>query len=61
MATRTRTQPQQRIPERDQDEARFQAWLNDFDARHAEVAARLDALLRTLGVDPARTPERETV
>ena len=41
MATRTRTPPKQRIPARDQDEANFQAWLSDFDARHAELAARL--------------------
>jgi hypothetical protein len=42
------------------DEARFEAWLTDFDARHDDLAARLDAVLHSLGVDPARIPQRET-
>ena len=41
------------------DEARFEAWLTDFDARHAALTMRLDALLRSLGVDPARSSERQ--
>jgi hypothetical protein len=36
------------------DQAKFDAWLRDFDARHARVAARLDEVLRSLGVDPVR-------
>ena len=42
------------------EEARFEAWLDDFDARQADLAARLDALLHSLGIDPARASERET-
>ena len=37
--------------------ARFEAWLRDFDARQADLTARLDAILYSLGVDPARVPE----
>ena len=39
--------------------ARFEAWLRDFDARHANLTIRLDALLRSLGVDPAGASERQ--
>ena len=42
------------------EEARFEAWLKDFDARHAALTARLDALLHSLGVDPGRISQRET-
>jgi hypothetical protein len=41
------------------EEARFAAWLADFDARHAEVAARLDAVLYSLGVEPLRSVKRD--
>jgi hypothetical protein len=37
---------------------RFEAWLTDFDAREADLRARLDSLLQTLGVKPVA--ERET-
>lgn len=56
MATRT-TAPRERAPKRDEDEARFEAWLKDFDTRQADLTARLDAILHSLGVDPAKVPE----
>ena len=56
MATR-RTAPRERAPKRDEDEARFEAWLKDFDTRQADLTARLDAILHSLGVDPAKVPE----
>jgi hypothetical protein len=34
------------------DNARFEAWLKDFDARQAQLSARLDAVLYSLGVTP---------
>ncbi|MGE0225357.1 MAG: hypothetical protein AB7S57_18955 [Acetobacteraceae bacterium] len=39
------------------EEARFEAWLRDFDARHVELTMRLDAVLRSLGDDPAKALE----
>jgi hypothetical protein len=60
MATR-RTAPRERAPKRD-DDARFQAWLKDFDTRMADLTARQEALLRNLGVEPQRTePAHESV
>jgi hypothetical protein len=62
MATKQATIPTARAPrqgKKDNDEARFEAWLRDFDARHADLTIRLDALLHSLGVDPARAPERQ--
>ena len=56
MATR-RTATKERAPKRDEDEARFEAWLKDFDTRQADLTARLDAILHSLGVDPAKVPE----
>ena len=56
MATR-RTAPRERAPKRDEDEARFEAWLKDFDTRQADLTARLDAILHSLGVDPAKVHE----
>jgi hypothetical protein len=35
------------------EDARFEAWLASFDARQADLEARLDDLLRSVGVDPA--------
>jgi hypothetical protein len=43
------------------EEARFEQWLRDFDARQADLSARLDAVLHSLGVDPARATELQTV
>jgi hypothetical protein len=40
-----------------EDEARFEAWLQDFDACQADLTARLDAVLQSLGVDPAKVSE----
>ena len=34
------------------DYDRFQAWLEDFDARMAALTERQNALLRSLGVEP---------
>jgi hypothetical protein len=31
------------------EQARFETWLEDFDARHAVLKMELDALLRSLG------------
>jgi hypothetical protein len=61
MATKqaTRTTVRARQGKKDDDEARFEAWLRDFDVRHADLTTRLDALLRSLGVDPARASERQ--
>jgi hypothetical protein len=42
------------------DSARFEAWLKDFDARQAQLSAKLDAVLHSLGVDPARAMESKT-
>jgi hypothetical protein len=36
---------------------RFEAWLIAFDAKEADLRARLDSLLHTLGVEPVA--ERE--
>lgn len=41
------------------EEAKFAAWLKDFDARHAEMAARLDALLHSFGIDPVRNVKHD--
>jgi hypothetical protein len=60
MAQRTRALTADKAPELD-EAARFEAWLKDFDARHADLTVRLDAVLRSLGVDPARVSQRETV
>lgn len=60
MAQRTRTFAKDRAPEPN-EAARFEAWLRDFDARHADLTVRLDAVLRSLGVDPARVSQPETV
>jgi hypothetical protein len=56
MATR-RTTPRERAPEREEDEACFEAWLRDFDVRQADLTARLDGILHSLGVDPAKVSE----
>lgn len=60
MAQRTRAFVADRASEPD-EAARFEAWLRDFDARHADLTVRLDAVLRSLGVDPLRVSQRETV
>jgi len=49
--------PKERAAKRSEDEARFEAWLRDFDTRQADLTARLDAILHSLGVDPAKMPE----
>jgi hypothetical protein len=62
MATKQATISTARVPrqgKKDNDEARFEAWLRDFDASHADLTMRLDALLRSLGVDPTRASERQ--
>jgi hypothetical protein len=61
MALKASVVSKQRTPRAEDDEAaRFEAWLSDFDARQAGLTAKLDALLYSLGVDPARLPERKT-
>jgi hypothetical protein len=40
----------------DDDDARFEAWLSDFDARMADLTARQDTLLRKLGLEPVTRP-----
>jgi hypothetical protein len=45
--------------EREDEDARFAAWLEDFDTRHRELVARLDALLYSLGVDPMKHVKRD--
>lgn len=60
MTTKTRATTKDRKP--NDDEARFDAWLRDFDARMADLTLRQDALLRKLGIEPAQHPaERENV
>lgn len=59
MAQRTRAVTTDRAPQLD-EAARFEAWLRDFDARHADLTVRLDAVLRSLGVDPVMVSQRET-
>jgi hypothetical protein len=56
MATKRTTTPGRapRQTKKPSDEARFEAWLQDFDARQADLTARLDAILHSLGVDPAK-------
>jgi hypothetical protein len=42
------------------DELRLEQWFVQFDAKLADLSARQDALLRSLGVEPVRnapTPE----
>ena len=59
MATK-RTNTPDRTPgqrKKPSDEARFEAWLQNFDARQADLTARLDAILHSLGVDPAKVSE----
>jgi hypothetical protein len=58
MTTRTRATTKTQTPKLD-DEVRFEAWLSDFDARMADLTLRQDALLRKLGIEPARPAERE--
>jgi hypothetical protein len=53
MVIKTRTTTKEGPPKLD-DAARFEAWLSDFDARMADLTARQDALLRSLGVEPVR-------
>jgi hypothetical protein len=48
------------VARQDADEAQFEAWLKNFDARRADLSAQIDAVLRSLGVEPAKVPERET-
>jgi hypothetical protein len=43
------------------EEAKFAAWLKDFDARHAEMVVRLDALLYSFGIDPVRSVKHDAV
>jgi hypothetical protein len=59
-AKSTRTLTNSKIPKKDGDKARFEAWLHDFDARQADLTARLDAFLHSLGVEPGRHSERES-
>jgi hypothetical protein len=33
-------------------DARFEAWLKDFDARMADLTSRQDTLMRKLGIEP---------
>ncbi|MEA2732367.1 MAG: hypothetical protein QOF70_6842 [Acetobacteraceae bacterium] len=56
----TRTLTKSKIPKQDGDKARFEAWLHDFDARQADLTARLDAFLHSLGIEPGRHSERES-
>jgi len=52
-----RASPKTRPP----DEApRFEAWLTDFDAREASLAAQIVALLFMRGANPDKLPDRET-
>ena len=51
----TRRTARERAPKRDNDEARFETWLKDFDTRMADLTARQEALMRDLGVEPQRT------
>jgi hypothetical protein len=59
MATKRPTTPDKapRQAKKPSDEARFEEWLRDFDARQADLTARLDAILHSLGVDPAKVSE----
>jgi len=43
------------------EEARFEAWLKDFDARQARLASKLDALLLSLGIEPESPSGRESI
>jgi hypothetical protein len=40
---------------RSTDERRLEQWFVQFDAKLADLSARQDALLRSLGVEPVRT------
>jgi hypothetical protein len=54
MATsQTRPSTSEKAPD---DNARFEAWLKDFDVRQAQLSAQLDAVLYSLGVKPEREP-----
>ena len=59
MAQTHRTQ--ERAPKRDNDEARFEAWLKDFETRMADLTARQEALLRDLGVEPQKDRARARI
>jgi hypothetical protein len=37
------------------DERRLEQWFVQFDAKLADLSARQDALLRSLGVEPVRS------
>jgi hypothetical protein len=56
----TSTLRKSKLPDEDSDTARFEAWLHDFDARQADLTARLDAFLHSLGIEPGRPSERES-
>jgi hypothetical protein len=55
MAIKMRAFTKKQAPKADDDEkVRFAAWLSDFDAKQADLTVKLDALLHSLGVEPAR-------
>jgi hypothetical protein len=63
MATRTRAPTKDQTPKQDDEKVRFEAWLSDFDARHADLTARLDALCSVWGsirgaLPSARQPDQ---
>ncbi len=58
MASKTVRSSARPNPE-ESEEAKFAAWLKDFDARYAEMAARLDALLYSFGIDPVRSVKHD--
>ena len=41
------------------EEARFEAWLRDFDARLADLRTRQEEFLRSLGIEPVRSRASE--
>lgn len=41
------------------EQARFDAWLSDFDARLADLRARQEEFLRSLGIEPVRSRKSE--
>ena len=61
MVLETRAATKQRSPNRQNEEARFERWQRDFDARMAYLTARQERLLWKLGVEPVSRPtERES-
>jgi hypothetical protein len=54
-----KTQSAKSVSRRSAD-ARFEAWLKDFDLRMADLTLRQELLMRKLGVEPLRSQQSDS-